>query len=213
MIKAIIFDSDNTLIDFSRIATPCIQKTAKVMGLKVPSPEIINKFWGRSLNYIIINLWGKKYIKEFRKDYFKIIFKYKFKEIKGAKETINSLKKKYKMAIISAKPKSLMVKNFRDINLDTKIFKFMLSADDTKYHKPDQRVFNGVAKKLGAQKNEVLYVGDSIVDFIATKKAGLNFVAVLTGSYTKKDFQKFGLKKENILKSIKELPKWLEKNG
>ncbi len=213
MIKAIILDSDNTLIDFSRIAALCIQKTASRIGLRVPNIEKINKLWGRSIEFIIETLWGKSYIKKFRKEYLKIVLKYKFKEIKGAKKTIEKLRKKYEIAIISAKPKPLMSKNFKDTKINTKIFKFMLSGDDTKFHKPDPRVFNGALKKLKVNKNEVLYVGDALVDYMAAKKTGFNFVAVLTGNYKRKDFLKFGLKKENILKSVRELPNWTDKNG
>lgn len=213
MIMAIIFDSDDTLVDFSRIAAPCIQKTAKKLNLRVPKKETINKLWGRSLEFIVSSLWHKKYIKKFRKEYFKIIFNYKFREIKGAKKVIEKLSKKYNLAVISAKPRPLMIKNFKDVKINTKNFRFMLSADDTKFHKPDSRVFKGALKKLKVKKNEVLYVGDALVDFRAAKKAGFNFVAVLTGFYNKKDFIENGLKNQNILKSIRELSKWVEKYG
>jgi len=213
MIKAIIFDSDDTIVDFSSIAAGCIQKAASNLKLKVPKRQEINKLWGRSIEYIIDNLWGREHIHEFRKEYFKMASRYKFKEIKGAKATINLLKKKYKLGVISAKPRPLMIKNFKDINLDTKIFKFMLSADDTRFHKPDPRVFEGVLAKLKIKSHEVLYVGDMLVDCEASRKAGFNFAAVLTGFYKKKDFIKMGLEKENILNSIKELPKLVEKLG
>ena len=73
-------------------------------------------------------------------------------------------------------------------------------------------MFSKALKKFNFKKNEILYVGDSIYDYLAAKRAGLKFVAVLTGFHKKNDFNKLGLKNKNILKSIKYLPKWLNKN-
>ncbi|MBI4154620.1 HAD-IA family hydrolase [Candidatus Woesearchaeota archaeon] len=213
MIKAIIFDSDDTLIDFSKTAAPCIQKTAAKLKLKVPESDKINKLWGRSLRFIVSYFWGDVYYKKFRREYFKIIFKYKFKEINGAKKVLIRLKRKYKLGVISAKPRPLMIKNFKDTKIDIEMFKFMLSADDTRFHKPDARVFSKVIKNLRVKRNEILYVGDALIDFKAADKAGFNFVAVLTGYYKQKDFVQAGLKRQNIIKSVRELPKWVDRYG
>ena len=50
-------------------------------------------------------------------------------------------------------------------------------------------------------------------DFIAGKRAGFTFVAVTTGYFKSNDFTRAGLKKQNILKSIKYLPSWVKKHG
>ena len=58
-------------------------------------------------------------------------------------------------------------------------------------------------EKLKLNPKEILYIGDSIFDYIAAKKAGFKFMAVTTGYYTSKDFQKKGLKKHYILSSLR----------
>ena len=213
MIKAIILDSDDTIINFSSVAAPVMQKAARNLKLKVPKEQEINKLWGRSLFFMIDHFWGKQNYTKFRREYLKIISKHKFKEIKGANIVLKELNKKYILGIISAKPRNLMFKHFKDADINKKLFKFMLSADDTKYHKPDPRVFNDAIKLLKIDKEEILYVGDTLVDCVAARFAGFNFVAVLTGSYTRKEFLEAGVEKENILKSVRELPKWAEING
>ena len=90
-----------------------------------------------------------------------------------------------------------------------KDFLFANAAEDSKYNKPDPRVFSKPIKKLKLNPKEILYIGDSIFDYIAAKKAGLKFIAVTTGSYAKKDFQKKGLKKHYILPSLKGVEKCL----
>ncbi len=213
MTKAIIFDADDTLIKFSNIAAPIFQKTASNLKLKVPKKEQINRLWGRSLEFMVNDFWSNEYFTKFKKEYIKLLSEYKFKEINGASKVISELSKNYSLGIISAKPRVNMIKHFKDAKIDTKIFKFMFSADDTKYHKPDPRVFNQSIRQLRLEKEEILYVGDTIIDCVAAKFAGLQFVAVLTGHYKRSEFIEVGLEKQNILSSIRDLPKWVEKNG
>ena len=102
-----------------------------------------------------------------------------------------------------------MYYQLKQIKLKKSLFKFIYAREDVKYHKPSPLVFLRPLKDLKLKKEDIIYVGDSIFDCIATKKAKIKFVAVLTGHYKKNEFIKKGVKKENILKSIKELPEWL----
>lgn len=212
-IKAIIFDVDNTLIDAGEISTKAYIQTAKQLNLKnIPAREI-KKLYGIPSHVIIKKLWPKANIKKFQQIKHKKILSKKVKEIPGAKEIIKQVHGKYKLGLLSSKTRVLMYPHLKQINLSTKYFRFIYSADNVKFHKPNPKVFSKALNRLKLKRNEILYVGDSIYDFIATKKAKLNFTAVLTGNYKKKDFLKLGLKNENVLKSIKNLSKWLKKNG
>jgi len=212
-IKAIIFDVDNTLINTGRISTRAYIETAKQLGLKqVPAREI-RKMFGIPSRIIIKKFWPKIDIKKFQRIEHQKILAKKVKEIPGAKQVVKQLYKKYTLGLLSSKTRILMYPHLKQINLSEKFFKFIYSSDDLRYHKPNPKVFSKAFKELNFKRNEILYIGDSIHDFKATKKANLNFIAVLTGTYKKRDFRKIGLKNENVLKSIKYLPQWLEKNG
>jgi len=213
MIKAIIFDVDNTLIETGEISTRAYIETAKLLNLRKIKAKNIRKLYGIPSHIIIKKLWPKTSVKKFQEIKHKKILSEKVKQIPGAKEVVVQLNKKYKLGLLSSKTRVLMYPHLKQINLSEKFFKFIYSSDDVKHHKPDPRVFSQAIKKLKLKKNEILYVGDSIYDCIAARKAGLNFVAVLTGIYRKKDFRKLRIKSDNILKSIKLLPIWLEKNG
>ncbi len=213
MIKAIIFDVDNTLINAGNISAKAYLSTAKELGLKQVPIRKIKSFFGIPSHIIIKKLWPKIDVKKFQKIKHKKILSKKVKEISGAKNIVKQLYGKYKLGLLSSKTKVLMYPHLRQINLSTKYFQFIHSADDVKFHKPNPKVFSKALNKLKLKRNEILYVGDSIYDFIAAKKAKLNFTAVLTGHYKKKDFLKLSLKNENVLKSIKNLPRWLDKNG
>jgi len=213
MIKGIIFDSDETLIRYSKTGTKCIQQAAKNLNLHVPDKDQINSMYGRSFRFIVQKFWGDRYYHRILKEYKGLMLRYKLKEIPGAKKTVLLLSKQYKLAVVSAKIRDIMIKNFKDINLDTRNFKIMLSSEDTWFHKPDPRVFSKAIKSLKLNRKEILYVGDTLFDFKAGKRAGFTFVAVTTGYFRSNDFTRAGLKKQNILKSIKYLPSWVKKHG
>lgn len=212
-IKAIIFDVDNTLINTGKVSAEAYLSTAKQLGLKKIHAVEIKKMFGIPSHIIIKKFWPKANCKQFQEAKHKKILSKKVRQISGAREVIKELYKNYKLGLLSSKTRVLMYPHLRQIKLSKKYFKFIYSADDLRFYKPDPKVFSKAIKKLKLKRNEILYVGDSIYDCIAAKKAGLNFIAVLTGHYKKKDFQKLGLKSKNILKSIKYLPAWLNKNG
>lgn len=213
MIKAIIFDVDDTLIDFSRIATKAHIEVAKKLKIKVPDAKKLNKLWGTPWKNIANKFWPKENHKRIKREIFKEYKKKNFKAFSGVASLIGKLRKKYILGSVSSKPKTILKSQFKETKIPYQYFKFSYAAEDTGWNKPDPRVFSRALKNLkGIKRNEILYVGDTTYDCVAAKKAGFKFVAVLTGHYSKKDFLKYKIKDKNILKSIKELPKWLEKN-
>ncbi len=80
-------------------------------------------------------------------------------------------------------------------------------SEDTLVHKPDPGVFEPMLDKLreeGIDKDEIVYVGDSMDDMKASTLAGISFIAVTTGLYSEEEFQKNGA--EVIISDIKDLP-------
>lgn len=61
--------------------------------------------------------------------------------------------------------------------------------DNMQFHKPDPRAFDELLRDHNLSTENAVYVGDSIGDAVAAKKAGLHFVASLeSGLRTKDDF-------------------------
>ncbi len=74
----------------------------------------------------------------------------------------------------------------------------------------------GFLNELGVNRDNVVYVGDTVVDVEAARKAGVRFVGVLTGYhgsrfYGSSKFLEAGVPKENIIKALDELPALLER--
>src|SRR5699024_10472546 len=69
------------------------------------------------------------------------------------------------------------------------IFHYIISASDTENHKPHPDPLLFCLKELGADKNETVYIGDSIYDMQSAKSAGIKFALALWGSKTIKGFE------------------------
>ncbi|MGR3179384.1 MAG: HAD family hydrolase [Candidatus Anammoxibacter sp.] len=209
-VKAIIFDSDDTILDFSSVACPVIQDTAQKLTLRIPEDDEINKLWGMPLKLFLKKLWNDVDVDKFKENYYFLIEKCHFNEIAGAKEAIRFLSGMYALGVLTTKPEYLMYDNFKDAGFDLDIFKFLHGAEHSIHRKPDPRVLDKSLEVLGLEPEQVLYVGDSMFDYEAAKNAGLHFVAVETGYYKEKDFIGNGLEKKNIIASVKHLPLWLK---
>ena len=67
----------------------------------------------------------------------------------------------------------------------------VIGADDVKVEKPDPEGLNAMISKMKLLKEDVLYIGDSIVDAETAKRADVDFVAVTTGATSKEDFENY----------------------
>lgn len=73
-------------------------------------------------------------------------------------------------------------------------FSVLMSGYDVDKPKPAPDLLLAVVKELGFKKSECVFVGDSIYDALSAKSAGLDFIGVLTGSYSKQRFDEQGFK-------------------
>ena len=131
----------------------------------------------------------------------------------GARRTINILSKSYPLSIVTNRERMSFEQIINGLEIDRSKFKFIQSCSDTKFHKPDPRVFERYWETLDRQKispNQILYVGDHLVDHQAANAAGFQFIGVLSGKATnRQDFLNVGVDGNSILESVWDLPKHL----
>lgn len=109
----------------------------------------------------------------------------------GVKSVLQKLKAKgYMIAIVTTKfhYRIEQILNKFDAN---ELVDIIVGADDVKTEKPNPEGLLSVIEDLGAMKEEVLYVGDSLVDAKTAENAKVKFVAVLTGTTGKDDFKSY----------------------
>lgn len=103
------------------------------------------------------------------------------KFIKGAKEFLEKNFKKHELALATNSSKEFTNKCIDALNL-SKYFKKAITASNVKNSKPHPEMLNNLIKSLDYKKKDCVFIGDSIFDFIAAKKAKIRFIAVIAES-------------------------------
>ncbi len=208
--KAVIFDFDDTLVE-SRLAKwdqhKHVGKKFYNIDLK---DETLHEHWGKPIHILAPELyehsepWEEMHQKliSTKKDFPKKLYP-------GSVTALNELlDNSIKIGIISAATRMDITEDLVKFNFPLERFTIIQGCDETNVHKPNPEVFTPALKKLeeeGIELKDILYVGDSIDDLKASTLAGIDFIALTTGLYTREDFKKLGAK--TILKNIGELTK------
>lgn len=185
--KAVLFDLDGTLLDTLDDLTDSVNYAMDGMGWQRRERAEVRLFLGNGIRRLM-ELCSPKDISddEFERSF--ALFKEhydrhnqdKTKPYAGVLEVMAKLKEKgIKMAIVSNKVGSAVdmlydkfFKDYADLAVgDMPGFKRKPAPDSCNY----------AIKKLGVDKGEVVYVGDSEVDLATAKNAGLDCITVLWG--------------------------------
>ena len=116
--------------------------------------------------------------------------------------SLNELHKKYKIAISSGN----FVTNIENFFAKHSFAPDLIMGFKDHFNKGPEH-FNFVLQTFNVQKDEVLFVGDSLHDFLKAREFGLAFIAKL-GTFTLLDFQKIDAEVKSI-QSIKELKNYV----
>lgn len=189
MIKAVVFDLDNTLLDFMKMKDTSVRAAVSSMifsGLEIDKDEAINKI------YSIYDDKGYEYQEVFdlflkdtigKVDYkilaSGIISYKKAKEsslmlYKNVNETLLSLTKMgLKLAVISDAPSREAWVRICTVNLEH-TFDSVITLHDKGIHKPSPEPFKEAIKSLEVKASETIMVGDwPERDIIGAKNVGM----------------------------------------
>jgi len=196
--KAFIFDFDNTVIYSNEDHLRSYVIASKKHGLKI-SEEKVRRMFGMSAYEIFRKLFPKlsekkirELIEEKERNYRSIVAKKTIRTIGGVRELLVFLKKKkIKTAIVS----SASVRNI-EVGLKRnglgKYFKVKVGAEDVKKHKPSPDSLLKAAGKLRVRPKDCIFIGDSIYDMIAARRAGMKRFGLTTGFYKEGQMKKNG---------------------
>lgn len=210
MIRAIIFDFDDTLVKTKEIRYKAIKKAGKKFYNLNISDEDITSQWGKPFNTFIFEVFNKSDDPEtLFKNYQSILSDFPNESYPNTNETIKQLKSKYLLGIISASHKQLINSGMKDVGLEPQLFSFAQSADNTTIHKPDPDVFLpslSIFAQSGITKDQILYVGDAPDDYFAASAARIHFCAIADRTTPASQFKKL---KANYITKFAELPNYI----
>lgn len=190
-LKAIIFDLDNTLLDFSGFKRESAHAAAKAIrqaGVDAPEKELydeIYRIYGeKGIEYqgtfgdLMHELGLELHLAEHAKQAAIIAYQKKkyecLKPRSKAIKTLTLLKNKYKLAIVSDAPADKAWQRLILSGLDHFFFP-VVTFSDTGEQKPSSKPFQRALFLLKIKASEALYVGDNPErDIIGAKKAGMH---------------------------------------
>lgn len=197
MLKAIVFDFDYTLGDSTNGIALSINYALERLGYTARNIADIKRTIGLSLKDTYFTLTSNDNLDEAEE--FAKLFKEKADSVMvdnteiyaDVKVALGKLKEKgYKTAIVTTKYhyriEQILNKFAANELIDT-----IVGAEDVKIEKPNPGGLLWAIKSLGVMNEEVLYVGDSLVDAKTAENAKVGFAAVLTGTTTKEDFKNY----------------------
>ena len=197
-ISAVLTDLDGTLID----SIPLIMKSdlaaIKEFGFNVSHQKLrdLSNLHSRDVAYYLMdskrtNLCLESFI-EFRRSYFeKLLKKNKANGLwfKGAQNFLKDLSEFFPLGLVTGS-------RHRFINqvLDKKTktyFKAIITSDEVLYKKPDVEPLVRAIQKLRVKKEEVIFIGDSVMDGLMCQRLGVKFIAKIGGISTENHLRKF----------------------
>lgn len=208
--RAILFDFDYTLADSSEPIIDCFNTGLRGLGLPEAAPDTIRRTIGLSLEESLVAVAGeehREHAREFRRhwrrrsDHVMVAGTRVFDWAPAAIEKLAA--SGFRLGIVSTKYRTRIEEVLHREGLD-KHFEAIVGGDDVARHKPDPEGLLHALDRMGAAREETLYVGDSVVDAEAARRADTAFAAVLTGVTQREAFAE--LPAWAVLQSVAELP-------
>ena len=222
MIKAVLFDLDNTLIDFMKMKRRAVEAAMEAMigaGLRIGKARAEKVLWE------IYDKKGFEHQRVFQLFLKKVAGKVDYpilaagiiayRQVKegyvepypGVVDSLLKLReKKIRLGIITDAPRLQAWLRLAEMKI-AHFFDLVIAFEDTGKKKPHAMPFREAVKKLGLRPEEILFVGDSLVrDISGAKKAGMRTAWAKYGGSREKG----GAKPDLVISSPKKLPRALQ---
>jgi HAD superfamily hydrolase (TIGR01509 family) len=193
MIRGIVFDFDGTIVDSMQMVFSALNDALKRRNL----PTIEIELLGRMAGLPVIDIISSKVhiteaaAKEVEKDVFKTYTSFcrtSCQLLPHVESTLKTLKsKKIKLGLFTTTPTKPLMAVEKKFSLKD-YFDIMIAKEDAE-NKPNPEGLNKIVKEFGIRKDECLYVGDSPIDILTGKAAGIKTIAVTTGIATIKQLK------------------------
>lgn len=195
--KAVLFDFDYTLGDSTKGIVISANYAMEKLGYAKKDEEEICKTIGLTLKetFFVLEPMGG----EDNAALYSTYFKEKADEVMtgctqlypNTVAVLQTLKDSgYKIGIVTTKYRH-RIEGILDKFHISDLVDEIVGSDNVRNAKPNPEGIEILLKKWNLSKEEILYVGDSLVDAKTAKNAGVSFVAVLTGTTNREEFSPY----------------------
>jgi phosphoglycolate phosphatase len=209
-IRAILFDFDYTLADSSAGVIDCIGYALRQLRLPGVPDDVACRTIGLSLPDTLTALAGQQPV-EVSEAFARLFVKRadqvmadKTVVFPGVREALAPLEERgLALGVVSTKYRYRIERILRREGL-LEPFSVIVGGEDVSRHKPDPESLCLALDRLGLRPVEVWYIGDSLADATAAQRAGMPFVAVLSGTTPRETFEEYGV--HRVIGTLAELP-------
>lgn len=184
--KNFIFDVDGTLIDTIGMYIPALQTTLAKHGYERKYTDLTKLFGITALDALRDAGVKSDEIQSIFKEWFTLAYQNddKVSVFDGIEEILSQLYAipDIKLVIATSKTEDEFVNEFLPKFSIANYFDAYVTAGDTKKHKPEPDPILAGLKKVNANPDESMYIGDTISDLTAAHAAGIKFGSALWGS-------------------------------
>ena len=215
MIRGIIFDVDGTTLNTLNDLYVSFNQALKEFGLPARSKDEIRMGVGSGFKVLVDRCTppdtseelkqklGVRYGEIYSENYRKTTVPYD-----GIRELLQTLRDRNIALAISSNKSDRFVKGLAEKNFPDIEFVEVMGAREGFPHKPDPRGAKFIIEKMGLEKEEVMYVGDSDIDILTGKNAGVKTVGCLWGFRDRETLENAGA--DIILSEPLELLKYID---
>ena len=209
-LKLIIFDLDGTLVNAYPAVSQSVNHTLSELGFPKRTHQDIKRSVGWGDRQLMAQFVGEdladKAIRIYRPHHAKALgVKGNVKFLLGTQSLLRHLSAQgFKLAIATNRPSRFTALILKTLGI-REYFDMVLCADKAPKPKPSPDILWVILKQLKMSKAEALYVGDMGIDIETGRRAGVNTVAVCTGSSSASELK--ALKPYQIINRIGELKK------
>ena len=196
-VQSVIFDFDYTLADSSEGVIECANYALRRLGLPAATDDAIRRTIGLSLPRTLTALAGDEH--SALGDEFMRVFLERAEKMMPAATMLFDfvpsltdalLGHGIALGIVSSGRRRRISRVLRREGLDGQ-FKVIVGVEDVQEPKPDPTGLLRAVAKLDTPKKRCLYVGDSVTDAETARRAGVRFVAVLSGVTEREAFEDY----------------------
>lgn len=197
-IEAVIFDFDGTIADGLIAIHKCFVRTFNDLGVDTPSIEAVRGWIGYPLKEICLSLAGEG--NESRVEEILILFRKCAREIlpretllrPGIKPVLDMLcRNEIRMGIATTKKTDSTILTLNNLGIRD-YFDAVVGVDMVTNPKPHSEPLELAMNLLGSSREVTVMVGDTHLDILAAKSAGLLSLVVMDGFGDKGSIEKAG---------------------
>jgi phosphoglycolate phosphatase len=211
-VRVILFDLDGTLIDSTEAILEGFRVTFEKFNKSYPGDEKVKKLIGLPLEIMFFKLGINENIEEFVNNYkmhYRKVSTQKTKLLPFSKEAILKASKFAKLGIVTTKTARYSRELLEHFGL-MKYFEVLIGREDVINPKPHPEPILKALYLLKADKENAFMIGDTCLDIVSAKEAGIKAVGV-KWEYDENLKDCAEIIKENVLEAVEFIEKLYKK--